>query len=710
MATLGKSDDAHSRDRDQAAQARPRSGVAPAHHGIPAGQTRAWSAEQIAKRQPEGLARSAEIRQIDEEARTVELSFSSEEAVRRFFGDEVLSHAPGAMRMDRLNASAPLLMNHEWEDQIGVIESAEIKNRKGRAVVRFSRAAKAEEVFQDVIDGIRKNVSVGYSIHGVNVQERDGQPDLVTVTDWEPMEISFAAVAADISVGVGRAKSLENPPEDAPAAHGENDTRHKTHARTDTNEEPPAMKIKTLRDAEGNLVRAKVDENDKIVEVLETLERAGESEAHAKRSGQESGERAGREAEQTRTKTLLEMGEQYGAADLARTAVSEGTDVDAFRGQLLEHMNSDRSNSGNRARSLGDQGAEIGMSERDKKQYSFMRAVRAMANPTNQRAQAEAAFEFECSEEAQKKMDRGVEGMIVPFDVLNRALNTSTAATAAGDTGGNLIQTDLLTSSFIDLLRNRTIAMQMARTMAGLVGFVDIPKQTSGGQAYWVGEGEDVAETALDLGQIHLAPHTVGAYQDVTRRQIMQTSMDMEALLRADLAKAMALEIDRAFFYGTGSGQQPLGLANVAGINAVALGTPYAAGPPVVQAQPTYEEIVEMESQIAADNADVAGMTYVMNSQLKGTLKTTEKFPNAMGRTVWEDGDTVNGYNTAVSNEIARGDIIFGNYMDAIIGMWGGLELFTNPYKHSLSGTLEISVKQDIDFAIRRPESFCIAR
>ncbi|EHO5627779.1 HK97 family phage prohead protease [Salmonella enterica] len=146
--------------------------------------------------------RNAVIRSHDDDARTVELSFSSEEPVARWEGLEILDHAPGSIRTERLQNGAPLLMDHNTRDQIGVVESVKFgSDRKGRAVVRFSRSARADDIYRDVVDGIRGNVSVGYLIH----ETRKEGADSYRVTDWEPYEISIVGVPADTTVGVGRA-------------------------------------------------------------------------------------------------------------------------------------------------------------------------------------------------------------------------------------------------------------------------------------------------------------------------------------------------------------------------------------------------------------------------------------------------------------------------------------------------------------------------
>jgi HK97 family phage major capsid protein len=160
---------------------------------------------------PEIVHRSIEIstRKIDSKARTVELSFSSEASVARWFGNEVLDHNPASVRLGRLNNGGALLIDHDSARQVGVIERATIgSDRKGRALVRFGKGQLADEVFQDVVDGIRRLVSVGYQIHSKETESKSGGVEVVRVTDWEPYEISLVSIPADDSVGIGRSMQI----------------------------------------------------------------------------------------------------------------------------------------------------------------------------------------------------------------------------------------------------------------------------------------------------------------------------------------------------------------------------------------------------------------------------------------------------------------------------------------------------------------------
>lgn len=641
--------------------------------------TRGITLEQINDNRGHGpLRRTSEVRNIDEEARTVEVAFSSETPVARWFGDEVLDHGANAMDQTRLQNGAAVLWNHNTDNHIGVVESARIDgDRVGRAVLRFGRSPQAQEIWADVVDGVIRHISVGYFVRAITTEEREGQPDKVTITEWEPYEISFVSVPADASVGVGRC--VGEPPEEGAAPDIDTDTQSQT-AET----EGSGMK-KILRNANGDLVRAEVDDDGNIVKVLEVLERASATQDLVKR---------GTQAEQQRTADLLQLGEQYSAQSLAADAIRNGTTVDDFTRSLLDHVQGNGESRSNQP--LDDDAGVIGMTDAEVGNFSFLRAFRALANPHDRRAQEDAAFEFEASRAAEQTSEREAQGIMVPADVLRRGLNTSTSGVGAGDTGGLAIATDLMSQSFIEMLRNRSVLLGLATPMGGLVGNIDIPGQASGATGYWIGEDDAATEGTLELRQIGLTPKTAAAFSEITRKMLQQSSLDAEALVRRDLARALALTMDHAGFYGTGTANQPLGIKNLNGINAVAF-----AG-----VNPTFAELVQLETEVSADNADVDAMAYIGNAKLRGHCKTTERFAGSSGATIWEQGGTVNGYRAEITNQVNDGDVFHGNFADMIAAMWGGLDLTIDPYSNSRKGRLRIVAFQDIDYAYRNVESF----
>jgi HK97 family phage major capsid protein len=147
--------------------------------------------------------------ELKDEERTVELSFSSETPVEQYNWDigryhEILDHSPSSVDLSRLNNSAPLLMDHNRTDQVGVIESSEIRDGKGYATVRFGKSERASEIFQDVKDGIRRLVSVGYRVSKLVTEKIENEVETLRAMRWLPMEISIVSIPADTSVGIGR--------------------------------------------------------------------------------------------------------------------------------------------------------------------------------------------------------------------------------------------------------------------------------------------------------------------------------------------------------------------------------------------------------------------------------------------------------------------------------------------------------------------------
>lgn len=581
---------------------------------------------------------------IDEDARTATLAFASETPYERYWGVEILDLESKSMRQGRLRTGANLLVDHDMRDVVGVIESVEIGSDKvARAVVRFGRSARAEEVWQDVRDGIRRNVSVGYMIHKAQlVEERDGV-ETFRVTDWEPFEVSLVSVPADPTVGVGR--SLQSSP-DAAA-----DPDHPATA--------PAAAAPTLTtpSKEHSIVSdVTVDARNHAAEISKIA------------------------------KNLP------GGAELAMDAIQRGLTVEQFQAEAIAKLTTKPVPT-----------ADVGMSRAEVKRYSLIRALHALANPADAAAQRAAAFERECSDAVSAKLGKAARGFFLPHDVQKRDLVVGTASA-----GGNLVATDLLAGDFISLLRNAMVIMGMGtRMLTGLNGNIAIPRHSGAATAYWVAESGAPTESQQTFDQVTMSPKTVGAYTDISRKLLLQSSLDVEALVQEDLATVLGLAIQQAAINGTGASNQPSGL--------LTLITPSVAGG-TDGAAPTWANIVELETDVSVANADVGTLSYLTNAKVRGKLKGTSKVSGQNGF-VWEGGDTpLNGYRAAVTNAVpsnlTKGSgtnlsaILFGNFADLLIGMWGTLDLMVDPYSNSTSGTVRVVALQDVDVAVRHAESF----
>lgn len=348
----------------------------------------------------------------------------------------------------------------------------------------------------------------------------------------------------------------------------------------------------------------------------------------------------------------------------------------------------------------------IGLTSEERKSYSFQRAIRAAASND----WSDAGFEKECAKAAEAKFDGNTRhgNLMVPHDVLLGDTRDMTVGTATGD---QLVATDLLAGSFIDLLRNRMVLRAAgARFMSGLVGNVAIPKRTTGTTGYWVSENGAPTESQSVFDQVTLSPKTVAGYEDISRQLLLQSTPDAEMLIRDDLAQTLAIAIDYAGLHGSGSSNQPTGIASVSGIGSVVGGTNGA--------NPDWADIVDLETEVAKDNADLGNLAYITNTQVRGFLKQSVRVSSTDSRFIWaEGGNPLNGYKALVSNQVSStltkgtssgvcSALFFGNWNDLIIGMWGGLDLLVDPFSNSTKGQIRVVAFQSVDIAVRYPESF----
>lgn len=610
--------------------------------------------------------------QSDGERPVYRFSASSEAPVARWFGMEVLDHRSGAADLSRLNDGAPVLWNHNSDELIGVVERAWMDDdkEKGRRLmveIRFGNSSRAAEAEADVNDGILRNVSIGYEIQ--DLEAMDGER--VLVTKWLPMEVSMAPVPADASVGVGRSA----------------ETRH------DESVLPSPVVLQP-----------------------ESMASNPQPENQAPQINVDEIRAEAQKAERERTTAITSLCRKFEAPDLEAGLLERGATIAEAQAEVLAEIEKRQKAAAAKPQPatvaerkvqepVGRNAyAEIGMSDREVGEFRLSRLLFALGDPRDQAAQREAAFEFEACQAAAQQAERAgrtTRGMTIPADVMLRsswAGRQSRAMTVgtAGD-GGNLVFEDGRPELFIDVLRNRlALAGLGAMVLDGLEGNVAIPRKTAGATTTWVGEAGANSEANATFDQVPLTPHTVTARTEYSRKLVQQSSLSVESLVRDDLMRAMALEIDRAALYGSNASNQPLGLTGIANVNT----QDFAA------TNPTYAEIVAMESTINADNGDTGSMAYITTPALFGGFKTTEKAANT-AQFIYEPGGTVNGYPVRRSGQIESGDVWLGVWSELIMGFWSGLDVLVNPYALATSNGMQVNVFQDVDFQCRHPESFC---
>ena len=631
-------------------------------------------AKELAKELRRDLSRSFQIdrAKIDPEKRTVELAFSSETPVDRWGENEVLGHGEGEADLARLNSDHPLMLGHNEsnpKDQIGVIESARIDGDKvGRAVVRFGKSALAIEVFQDVQDGIRKLVSVGYDHTGIVSSEKDKTGRVTTRYRWQPTHIAIVPVPADMKTGVGRdnSQTVDSP------------QKPETDNKTEFMADKPVIEIdetKVRNEARADALKTERERQKQIREIANEL-------------------------------SALKPDQDTNIRTLATEALNSEETADAFKSRAMNEML--------KAKPVKPVlMADLGMDQRDQQTYSILRGIQSCLSRDSKQPASDTLEGQVHAELVKRNIGVSFGGFAVPTDAPvrcrpTRGMQRDLQAGVFGQ-GGASIATQLVTP-IVEILRNRMVAMRLGvRAMAGLEGNVVIPRQTGAGTAYAVSEIAGLTVSNQVLDQIPISPKRVGATGQYSRQLLLQSSIDVENFLRDDLLKVIAIAWDRIILSGQGAADEPLGIMNTPGIGSVVFG-----------ATATYAKLVNFKTQVATANADVGEMAFVSTPATEGQLRSVAKLltgaTTVAAVALWEgpfgpdspDG-TVAGFRAASTNQIPNNQVLFGVFSEAIHALWGGYDVIVNPYTLDQQAEVRVTINTFGDVAVRHPQCFCVS-
>jgi HK97 family phage major capsid protein/HK97 family phage prohead protease len=603
----------------------------------------------------------AEVTITREADKPTRLTFpaSSEAPVDRWFGTEVLRHDDKSIRMDRLNAgAAPLLFNHDWNDPVGMVDGARVKDGRLYVEAHFFDTERAREVAA-MVDGGMRNVSIGYELYEV---VEDTKTNRYTATDWGVLEVSFATVPADPSVGVGRSADADTKPVRV--------TREQPQATI------PAAAAATTRSAAMA---------DPIITAAPTADPVSKLDPLQVEKDRRTA--IGNLCRANKIDSRIE--DQW---------VRDGVRLEEVAGKILEVVE-------DRGRGNPTAMSDLGLTRAETTRFSLFRAIRAMRTPTHDNVAA-AAYEMECSRALAKKLQRDDSGSIfIPGEVLQRPLGAEAAtramATTPGSKGGYLVNVENM--GFIDILRNRSVTMRMgARRLSGLTGNVVFPRQTGKVSVTWQG-GEGTSVTAADqaLGQLSMTPKTAIAITDVSEQLLRQATPSAEAFVMADLAADIAIDgVDYTAINGTG-GAQPLGIKNTTGIT---------SGQDAATA--TYAKVLAFVSTAGGSNAIRGNPGFVTNTAGAAVLMQRQRFTST-DTPLWTgnmlDGQCV-GFNAMSSEQLASGNLIFGSWDEVVIGEWGVLELaMDNGGTRFNQAQVGIRAMWMVDVLVRYPQAFVVS-
>ena len=590
------------------------------------------------------------------EERTIELSVSSDKPYFRWFGWEELDHSEVSVDLSRFNDGAQVLFNHNRDDYIGIIQKAWLDGGKLYNKILFDTHELAEKIYQSISSGIVRNVSIGYEINEMKVTgQRDGV-DVYRATRWTPFETSIVTVPADASVGVGRSYYI-------PAVGETLDKKEKSEAEN-------------------------MDDSTPTFEI-------NEKDILAK--------------ERERTQAIIAAGAKYGCTALAQRAIDDGLSIEQTRSLILDEVK-------DRQPPVAKSLSPVDMSNKERRQYSFLKAIGYAAGKVSPK---DVGLELEVSDHIQQTRMGGKapEGIYVDQTQLvsykRDPYDTQTPAAA-----GNLIATDLLSERFIDQLYNESAFLSMGVTyLRDLQGNVEIPRESSFTNGYWVGEGQPIIEDEGTFDKINLSPKKLACLTKMTYEMVNQASIDIERYARNRLIRGLALELDRTIGFGSGVGEEPLGIVSHPEVLSVVLGTNGG--------ELTWSAIVDMIAEVDTANALNGGsFGWVVNARTKAKLmKTLDDPTTGAGAWIWQNQNPVEGaiagYRARCSNQIPNNltkgtstnlsAIFFGDFSNVLMGIWSGLDVMVDPYTESTNAIYRIIAKQLVDIELTRGSYFSVA-
>ena len=421
-----------------------------------------------------------------------------------------------------------------------------------------------------------------------------------------------------------------------------------------------------------------------------------------------------RDAELNRSREIMAVATRFNLQKEAEDAIRSGQTVNDFQAFVL-------SKQGMRAIESKIRTIDpfYGTTEKERNTYNLVKAL-------NQGQRELDGFEREMSTEVERQVGRRPDGFFVPeFALFTRGQweQEMKRDLAAGtpNLGGDLIMT-YVEPSLIPFLRNRLVVGRMGASMfTGLRDNFALPRQVGAGTASWQSETGALVNSNVTFDQVLLSPLRLGSQTAYSRWLLNQARVDVQSVVREDLLKIIAIEQDRAALFGTGA-NTPTGIFNTPA-DTVYPSAYSKTSPSITFASgvPTWSEIINFEGHIEQNNIDLDDTScgYVCSPVAKASLKSAAKTdPRATNlfypEFIWEGGAAggpegrMNGYRALASNQLnVTNQMLFGKFSDLIIGIWGGLDLLTDPYSLASSYQIKVIVNIMTNICLRYGPAFC---
>ncbi len=294
----------------------------------------------------------------------------------------------------------------------------------------------------------------------------------------------------------------------------------------------------------------------------------------------------------------------------------------------------------------------------------------------------------------------GYRGIPVPWEALE---------TRAGETIAGGVPDPIRTAPIIDRLFASSVAARMGARMINVgIGEVEYPVCTSDVTAAWAANetGAVAAPKAYETVDRPLKPdNTLGVQMKITRKSLKQAGTALEQAVRRDMNGAIASEMDRVVFLGTGRNGQPSGIVTGASGYGITETTTNAANWAAFRSEiakfmvanaatgpANVKVLIRPEIWDAMDNKLISGTAVSEWDRLVSHVSATNVMMSSNAVAAPNSGASVAVLTTAV-NGVAP----------FFVGTWGAIDLIRDPYADAPSGGLRLTALATMDVTVSRP-------
>lgn len=623
----------------------------------------------------------AKIGSYNKEARTVEVTAATEYAVQRYTYDEkkrdfidfneILSFKPEHFRTERLEQGVvTLLDNHDrWNGAKGVrgvIEGYELTNNTLQTTVRFGKRAEAQEIADDVEDGILKGFSLGYRVFEYTPDGTKGENGLPNwrATDWEPLELSVAPVPADPRSTSRSEERKENK-----------ETKHTAFVVREVEETPPAK-----------VVTIPAPKKEK-----ETPQRSVATNKHTMKNSTEL-----KQLRDEKTRLLTTLDGQ------SERSTEQETEMDTLAGEVkgldkqIEAREQREAVLAANARIVDPATSADGETREVNKAVKgadFGRAFVAMADGRK----LEGALAEIDQEGKRSSLDGGgANTFSYPTAWLGTRAGGADDFQAGSGDGSGFVPT--VVPKFIEALMAPTVIETLGATqLNGLVGTIQFPRESAAATATAATEVAAGADAGLEIDQWTMTPKRYSSKTTYSKQLMLQSPLAAETIIANALRRGHDRKLNYDMFSGGGSAAIT-GLMTYSGVNA-----------PTIADGTDYEQIcAALRKAVLEDHGDLSASKFAISPL------TDEFFGSAVNVTgvdaLIRDGK-IKGSEFMATPYLADstailGQIVYGDFSNILFGNWGSLDFLVDPYTSANTAQIVIHLNRWVDMLAQNPEAF----